>query len=348
MSDYLLDFLLLFLPLFMIIGYKLHITHDEQKANTFVTGMNNDFTGFVYNALNNIYVFENNMIFYGYEIYDFKDTVESEDNDLMIVGPRNDNNEFIDCVNVIEWPFDKEKLSLEEQTIVDVIQNEPLSDNRLNSISKSILAARKDYELNKEIEDRQKFREKYQSANYNDERHTLAQHGVQSTMDYTSDLNEKTNQYLNTLDNERINAQKIINNALEEQSLKKKRDATNKKQREIEALTEPRSPFTTSLIKDDYNYITYDAKDYSITYEEESKLVVIPYKTHPPISDSTIAKGELIVIQKGYDGLKKVQTYKPVSNNADFIESNTIVEETILQESIPEVTVIGTDRKSVV
>ena len=99
--------------------------------------------------------FKNDMIFYGYEIYDFKDTVESEDNDLMIVGPHNDNNEFIDCVNVIEWPFDKEKLSLEEQTVVDVIQNEPLSEDRLISISKSILAARKDYKLNKEIDDRQ-------------------------------------------------------------------------------------------------------------------------------------------------------------------------------------------------
>lgn len=156
-------------------------------------------------ALNTIYVFENNFMFYGHEITDFKETVElaTNDNDdwkntiilnVPMIESEDDSNEEVEAKVKFEipWPYDKDNLSNEELAVLDTIIKNDLEEDMWIKQSNSIKEAQKDYLIRVQAQEREKLREMYRQANYgNQERRELSYTGEDSMHDYFKEIEEQ-------------------------------------------------------------------------------------------------------------------------------------------------------------
>lgn len=191
--------------------------------------------------LNTIFVFENDQMFYGHQITDFKDTVElaTDDNDkwkdeLILAAPRipskDDPNKLVDAEAIIriEWPYDRSKLNEEELSVLDTITGSPLDHDMWVTQTNTIREAQKDYLIRVKPQKREALRERFRKANYdNDERRELSYIGEDSRLEYQRSIREQ----------ERNNPYKKQFESLQKEQ-KNKKDTNvskdNKKKRDIE------------------------------------------------------------------------------------------------------------------
>ena len=155
--------------------------------------------------LNTIFVFENDQMFYGHQITDFKDTVElaTDDNDnwkdeLILAVPKipskDDPNKLVDAEAIIriEWPYDRSKLNEEELAVLDTIQNNELDFDMWLAQTDTIREAQKDYLIRVKAQKREELRERFRKANYNnDERRELSYIGEDSQLEYQRSIREQ-------------------------------------------------------------------------------------------------------------------------------------------------------------
>ena len=155
--------------------------------------------------LNTIFVFENDQMFYGHQITDFKDTVElaTDDNDkwkneLVLAVPRipskKDPNKLVEAEAIIriEWPYDRSKLNEEELSVLDTITSSPLDYDMWVTQTNTIREAQKDYLIRVKPQKREELRERFRKANYdNDERRELSYIGEDSQLEYQRSIREQ-------------------------------------------------------------------------------------------------------------------------------------------------------------
>lgn len=155
--------------------------------------------------LNTIFVFENDQMFYGHQITDFKDTVElaTDDNDnwkdeLILAVPKipskDDPNKLVDAEAIIriEWPYDRSKLNEEELAVLDTIQNNELDFDMWLAQTDTIREAQKDYLIRVKAQKREELRERFRKANYNnEERRELSYIGEDSQLEYQRLIREQ-------------------------------------------------------------------------------------------------------------------------------------------------------------
>jgi len=186
------------LPLALFFDHRDNNQIERNKASR-ETG----FDGKLYTALNNLYVFKNKQVYFGYEIMDFKQTVEQ--NEFMMNPPFENALDEID--HIIHWlDYKNDNLSEEDALIKTVVPSEPLSEDKLKAVSEAIKKGHDHYTFVKERERKEAMKRAYQEANYNDERRSNAQYGTQSMIDYQKELTshnseDEMNKQIDTITN---------------------------------------------------------------------------------------------------------------------------------------------------
>ena len=161
-------------------------TRKKERQRILETG----FDGKIFWALNFIYVFKNNQAYYGYEIMDFKDTVET----LEFRLTQQENNTLDD----LDRFFDSSDKHLDEEDRIlkeEILIKQPLRDDQLKAVSESIISANKDFKFKQEQKRKEDIRRKYQKANYNDDRREKGQYGLNSMSDYQASLKDEYESY---------------------------------------------------------------------------------------------------------------------------------------------------------
>lgn len=185
-------------PLAILFGNK-----EEKQIKRDNASRETGFDGKLYTALNNLYVFKNKQVYFGYEIMDFKQTVEQ--NEFMMNPPFDNALEEID--HIIHWlDYKNDNLSEEDALIKTVVPSEPLSEDKLKAVSEAIKKGHDHYTFVKERERKEAMKRAYQEANYNDERRSNAQYGTQSMIDYQKELTshnseDEMNKQIDTITN---------------------------------------------------------------------------------------------------------------------------------------------------
>lgn len=163
------------------------------------------YDGKKYQGLNSVFVFNDKSAYYGYEILHFENSVKT--NGLEILIPK----EGLSVERVIKWEDIKNKnLNETEQLILDVIPSEPLNENKMMEISKSIREGHEYYKFIQEQERKESIRAEYQKANYNDERRQNARFGLDSMRDYEKDVNQDKEEYEQKIKDNQDQIRRII------------------------------------------------------------------------------------------------------------------------------------------
>lgn len=173
--------------------------------------------------LNTIYIFENNQIFFGYEIMDFEKTIQNGTFQVRkpyIISQHHDQKHFktlyhhIYPRNEIKWLSDfkasllnteksislrdaitpemqeSDNLNKELKIVCDVIPSKPLTNTQLNQLIDIINEAH-DYDVKlKEEQERQQLVQRYQKANYTKTHRDMSNTGVKDMRNYVTKLQQ--------------------------------------------------------------------------------------------------------------------------------------------------------------
>lgn len=167
------------------------------------------FDGKKYQGLNSVFVFNDKSAYYGYEILHFENSVKT--NGLEILVPK----EGLSIERVIKWEdIENKNLNETEQLILDVIPSDPLDEEKMMEISKSIREGHEYYKFIQEQERKEKIKAEYQKANYNDERRQNAKFGLDSMREYGRDVNQEKAQYEQKIRNNEDLISRIIQDVM--------------------------------------------------------------------------------------------------------------------------------------
>lgn len=196
----------LIITIAILIGLILVLTYKFSKQNEIFekTGYN----GKYYPALNNLYHYSNDQVYYGYELLDFDRSVK--EHSFIMFEP-----EGLTDPKTITWDRIKSKkdLTVDESLAISSAPSSPLSEKKLIELSDSLNQAQEHYRLMTYKYELQRKKEALQMANSSDERFKNSHLGAESIKNYRDNVEKERLEHRKQLDESLENMKNIIKNA---------------------------------------------------------------------------------------------------------------------------------------